>query len=193
MATDKKEVKYCFYCGKDVTRGKKNIICENCRRPPKKFSLPIEITPEELERTHKDVMVYCYNCSEELIRSTRKLLCSDGCDLIEIEFDQVPNSPVVEKKESEKSPVNSKTIFSHTGPGPGTSEETKVHTQNKSEENSVEPNDDTFVKISLQDVPQSSLFLSDEPTQNVENQAKQQIINCMYTYYFSCLVTSYHY
>lgn len=184
MATGKKEVKYCFYCGKNVTRGNKNIICENCRQPPKKFSVPIKITPEELERTHKDVMVYCYNCSEELIRSTRKLLCSDGCDLIEIEFDQVPISPVMENKEGTNSPVNFKTTFSHTGSGPLVSEETKVHTKIKSGEKSVESHDDTFVKVSLQDVPQSSLFHSDELTQYVENQAKQQISNCMYTYYF---------
>ena len=100
MATDTKEVKRCFYCGKEAKKTKRTIFCTTCKKNPK-FSLPVEITPEELETQYKDVMVYCYNCGEELFKEDGVIMCPDGCGLIDITVDQASVSLNQERTVSE--------------------------------------------------------------------------------------------
>ena len=88
MAAIEKDVKYCFFCGNQVTKGQKKIVCTTCRKSPN-FSLPVEITPEELETQYKDVMIYCYNCGEKLFREDEVIMCPDGCGLIDIELKEI--------------------------------------------------------------------------------------------------------
>ena len=163
MATDTKEVKRCFYCGKEAKKTKRTIFCTTCKKNPK-FSLPVEITPEELETQYKDVMVYCYNCGEELFKDDEVIMCPDGCGLIDITVDQASVSlnqertvsePQDNAKDTVSSPTHSESTSNPTGPGPPLEERTRATPQNKTT-SFTESNDDTSRNLSLQ---KSSHFL----------------------------------
>ena len=180
MATDTKEVKCCFYCGKEVRKSKKTIFCTTCKKSPK-FSLPVEITPEELETQYKDVMVYCYNCGEELFKDDGVIMCPDGCGLIDITVDQAPVSlnqeravpePQGNPKKTVSSSTHSESTSDPTGPGPPLEEKTTATPRTSF----TESNDDTSRSLSLQDFEKSSHTLQekDELVQSVEKMSTEK-------------------
>ena len=179
MATDAKEVKCCFYCGKEVKKTKRTIFCTTCKKSPK-FSLPVEITPEELETQYKDVMVYCYNCGEELFKDDGVIMCPDGCGLIDITVDQasvtqnqeraVPE-PQGNAKKAVSSPTHSEFASDPTGPGPPLEEKTTaIHT------GFTESNGNTSKSLNSQDFEKSSHTLQekDEQVESVEKTSTQK-------------------
>ena len=205
MATDKKEVKHCFYCGKEAKRTKKTIFCLTCKKSPK-FSFPVDITPEKLEMKFEDDMIYCYNCGEELFKEEGVIICPDGCGLIDINKtadvtsnqERAITEPQGNSQKTVSSPTYSGSTSDPTGPGPPLEEKVTATPQNKTT-SFTESNDDTSRIHSLQDVentrhslqPKDKLaqFTEKMPTEdegNLEKQVQQQEI-----YSCACLVHIY--
>lgn len=92
MSSEHKELKFCIFCKERLQKAKKNIFCamDSCREKDKSlFRVPIEKTPNEVEKEFGHLMKYCYNCSEELVTTEDgKKLCIDGCDRIRINLQE---------------------------------------------------------------------------------------------------------
>lgn len=91
--TDSKSVKFCVFCeGKNVKATKKSLYCPTCKGNNPEFKVSLNATPEEVEHLYKHNMVYCYCCGEELEREEGKVMCVDGCELINLQVDDIQNN-----------------------------------------------------------------------------------------------------
>ena len=106
MATPEKAINYCVFCKKLLSKTDKKILCTPCRKKTLNFTLSIETTPDDVERSYKDVMIYCYNCGGTLLRTEDSVICVDGCELVDIDLDtaSAPSSKQSDTNEAAASP-----------------------------------------------------------------------------------------